>query len=1302
MSTHDINQSLDFEDPMAGAMDDPGYLASMEAQAQSEASYQAATAADAPSVGNDYSSDEAYAAREEERKKEREALYARLNLRQAEAVNGPEASVLILAGAGSGKTSVLTSRVAKLVTSGVPARQILAVTFTNKASEEMKTRLRKLMDKKTVNELWVGTFHSLCNKILRDNFEAAGLPKSFAILDTDGQEAICRGALKDLGLTKASVKEAAKQRQKVDLLTAADPLSALDAAGALSTDDVEDDGEANEFVTPAQCAKYISSRKELGESPNAPASVSTRSSDVDQMEMVYSMYQERCAKSGLLDFQDLLTKTVDLLEKDSVVRNIYRDRFSAILVDEFQDTNDIQYRWLELIKGARAHVMAVGDDYQSIYAFRGANPKNMFRFLAEMATDDAAPQGRMVKLEQNYRSLPHILGAANAIIENNTGQMAKTLFTSQPDRGERIDLVTFANGMFEASSIARSIHRFIKEEKVQPSEVAVLYRTNQQSRLIEQELNKLGVPLTVYGGFRFFERQEVKNVLAYMDLVTDMTRDLSFSRVANFPPRGIGERTIEELRQMAKVRGVSMMEMVGERSESMMNNPSSLGNAAAQKKQRQLEGFTGIILDLAEEALDKPLHKLIEAVIERSGMKEHYLAEATGSKTSQAEADERIANIAELVSAARQFELDNPHLQTAAEQLPEYMAYVALMTSTSESDMSRKNTVSLMTVHSSKGLEFDHVFIAGLDEAVFPHSRAIKEDEEAGNGKSVDEAMRDMGISADDDGNEFAESDESAHVDGEGMQEERRLMYVAVTRARKTLTLTHSKERLVNGELKGYEPSRFLLEIPQNRLNLIDDSTARFGGSSAPKKQWGSAPARGNHEYGGDAFDTGRMPARASAPAKPSAPRAELRQQTSFDAAQMSTDAAIVGAGAVRVVSKRRGGTTESAGETVIAGDRSHPVLGNRHFLNDHNDDDERAQVIAAYRADLEKDLAARGPMFSGIVELAKRVAGGERIALRCWCAPKNCHLDLVAAKVVEFARDPSALAAPKVESGATAVAGRRMAIIGTAGRDKDKPMTAALWDSMILDAGKRVRPTDTLVSGGAAWADHVAVALFLAGSAKNLTLHLPAAIVDGKFTGAERNSAGSAANYYHSLFKRITGVDGLAEIQAAIARGAKVTYEPDAAGYGAMYARNKKVADGSDAVLAYTFGDGDVPTDGGTKNTWDVCKSGDKVHVPLGPLGSLPKSTSMSMSMSTSTAIRVAAPAAPRESGSFSATKSPAESAQPTTGAAPKPWEKPWLRNGRATQGQGKEAATSSGPSEATRARLGGLGRRPSAPRPR
>lgn len=1099
---------------MRTTLNDPN---SAMSDAELEATFLGQQSSQQEAGGGDFSSDMAFQARDESRRTERESLYSRLNPRQLEAVSLPKnESVLILAGAGSGKTSVITARISKLIDDGTTPNEILAVTFTNKASEEMKTRLRKLMDKKTVNDLMVGTFHSLCSRILRDNYEAAGLPKSFAILDTDGQEAICRGALKDLGLTKATVKEAAKLRAQAAAKDLLAPVDALAAAGGIEAADMEDEGEANEFVTPSQCAKYISSQKEAGESPNSTISVTTRSTKVEQMEAVFLMYQERCAKSGLLDFQDLLTKTVSLLELDSNVRKKYRDRFSIILVDEFQDTNDIQYRWLELLKGERTNVMAVGDDYQSIYAFRGANPKNMFRFLREMASDEAAPEGRLVKLEQNYRSLPHILETANAIIANNTGQMDKTLFTTQPDQGERIDLVTYSNGMFEAKSIAQSIHRMVREEKVTPSEIAVLYRTNQQSRLIEQELNKLGVPLTVYGGFRFFERQEVKLVLAYMDLVTDMTRDLSFSKIANFPPRGIGERTVEELRQVAKERGISMMEMIGERGAMMANDPASIGNASAQKKHQKLAEFAGGIMDLAELSLSQPLHTLIESLVERYGIKAHYLSEASGSKESQAEAEERIANIEELISAATQFEIENPNLTDAIEQLPEYMAYVALMTSTSESDMSRKNTVSLMTVHSSKGLEFDNVFIAGLDESVFPHGRAIQEDEENGNNKSFEEAFGNVGDESDDE-EAYAEKEEG---DGEGMKEERRLMYVAVTRARKCLTITHSRERMINGEIKFYEPSRFLREIPSDRVTHIDDSARHFENNQHP---WSDT---GNHEYGGDAFDA------------------------------------------------------------------------TRDTLSDNRK---------------------------------------------------------------QKAKPPTE--APKIN---TVDSGRRIAIIGTAGRDKEKPMTAALWESMVADARQRVNPSDILVSGGAAWADHLAVTLYLDGDVNELILHLPAPVEDGVYLGPARDSAASAANYYHSLFKKITGVDSIREIEVAIQRGAQVTNEPEAPGYAAMFARNKKVAMGSNNLLAYTFGAGDTPADGGTKATWDqsTISAEKKIHVDLASLGQTPVSVMKPEQSIFSNLVK--APSAQNN-----AAIKPVVQAALTESAAIKPSSDPWaslIRNRSAT----------------------------------
>lgn len=1276
--------AADHDDPFGDDFAPPNAAYDAEADA-----YAAESRAGAQAGGErlartfDPAEEEAYRQREEARRQEREGLFSRLNPRQQEAVNYPPESVLILAGAGSGKTSVLTARIAHLVSSNmVEAKQMLAVTFTNKAAQEMQQRLRRLLDGRSVHDMWVGTFHSLCVRILRENYKQAGLPKTFGILDVDGQEALCRGILKDFSLTKSAVKEAAKAKKAAaqnDRLSAADPLS---SAGGLAADDLEDDGEAAEFVTPAQCAKYISSRKEQLQPPSPPAQVLVTSSDVEQMEAVYAEYEARAKKSGLLDFQDLLTRAVDLLKTDELVRNAYRRRFAAILVDETQDTNDIQYEWLQLIKGPMAHVMAVGDDSQSIYSFRGARPENMQRFLREMTATKQKPEGAIIKLEQNYRSLPHILEAANAVIDRNPGQIKKTLFTSQKDRGERIDLVTFGNGLFEASAIADSIHRMVKQQNIPPAEVAILYRTNQQSRLLEQELNKRGVPLTVYGGYRFYDRQEIKHLLAYLELVCDMTRDLAFGRVVNFPPRGIGERTVEELRQDAQHKRISMMEMVGERSEAMAANPASVGNAAAQKKQRQLEAFTDTILDLADSAQTMPLSQLIEQVMERAGIREHYLAEAGGSKSSQEEAEERLANIAELVSAAKQFELDNPELTIAADQLPEYLAYVALMTSTSESDMSRKNTVSLMTVHSSKGLEFDHVFIAGLEEATFPHARAIQEDEERGNGKSINEALRDMGATTDDQGNELVGEDAVEPPDGEGMQEERRLMYVAVTRARKTLTISLARERLMNGEPKACDPSRFIDEIPEHRLNRIDDAKVRHSGRK------GFVRDTSNREYGGDAFDETRAPYRqrsgkgtAAAPA-PAARRPELQTQDSFDSTVLTTDPTLVGAGSIRVVSKRKGAAGPTDAETVIDIDRSHPVLGNRHYLHDHNDDEERTRVIAAYVDDMRSDFEVKGPMFQTVGELAERVAGGERIALRCWCAPRPCHGDHVAEKVGTFARalasakslttqhpelatepgvvailasaeavsgkkvDASELAklaamapAPAGDSklkpwqrrGAAALSarpatpsespvarptlqavesvakpsttGRTVAIIGTAGRDKDKPMTAQLWECMVDNARRQVRPNDTLVSGGAAWADHLAVRLFLDGAVSGLVLHLPAPLGSDGFAGPQRDSAGSAANYYHSLFQKATGVDGLAEIRLAIEKGAKVTHQPAGPGYGAMFTRNALVAKAADIVIAYTFGEGDTPADGGTKNTWDQVK-GERIHVPLLRLG--------------------------------------------------------------------------------------------------
>ena len=919
----------------------------------------------------------------------RATLFGRLNPQQREAVFSPPESCLVLAGAGSGKTSVLTARIAWLVSEGLAhASSVLAVTFTNKAAQEMRERLFGLLDRPVAREVSMGTLHSLCAKFLRDNHEAAGLPRSFAILDTDGQEAICRQALKDLGLTKA----AAKASRSTDV-------------------DAGEDTEADvEVVSPKDCVRYINGQKE-GLRP--PATVATTvtpgSAPAEQLNAVYSAYAERLRADGLVDFQDLLTRAVDMLKAHSDVRDSYRRQYRAILIDEFQDTNALQYELLELLKGPRAHVMAVGDDSQAIYSFRGAEPQFMRHFVKTMTRSDSHPNGRVIKLEENYRSLGHIVAAANALISHNPSQLKKTLFTSRPGRGERIAVVTHANGLGEATTVATEIHSLIRRSGVQPSEVAVIYRTNMQSRLIEQELNKLGVPLTVYGGQRFFQRAEIRNVLAYLELVCDITRDIAFIRVANFPPRDLGDRTVEQLRQEAQVRRMSMMETLAERSREWARDPKGYGTATAKKKQQAFEAFATLIMDLVESAQTISLSALITSIVENAGIRAHFEAEEQNGKGSAEEARERLSNISELVSAARQFELDNPELANAASQLPEYLAHVALMTSTSEASMEAKQTVSLMTAHSSKGLEFKHVYVIGVEEGVFPHSRALSQDEDARAQGRQDDA---------------------------GLQEERRLMYVAITRAREHLTLTYALERMTNGSPKRCEPSRFLSELP-NDLVTATEKTAR--GS------WDRRPSYGNHEYGGDGFD-------------------DTRDAKSPHATAVSTPASI---------------------------------------------GDDRPRTPAA-----------------------------------------------------------------------------KLALIGTAGRDRPDQMSRALWAVMLADARRRVRPTDHLVSGGAAWADHLAVHLFLTGHVAGLTLHLPAPVSAKGYMGPSGKSAAAASNFYHHRFAASTGLSPFEDLLEAIAKGANITTQAEADGYGALFARNRLVAEAAGAVLAYTWAPGDAPDDGGTKFT--------------------------------------------------------------------------------------------------------------------
>lgn len=695
----------------------------------------------------------------------------RFNDRQKEAATLPLESCLVLAGAGSGKTAVLTARIGWVTQKlGVPAERVLAVTFTNKAAAEMRVRLRSLVGDEAASKMWIGTFHGLCNKILRIEYEAAGLPKEFAILDTDGQERLVKSILNDL-------------------------------AGKEEGDEAE---EKEGRVKPAVFVKGINEAKEDGLGPWDVDSVGAGLPEV--FNEVYAAYNTECGRQGLLDFCDLQLKVVQLFRANPDIEARYRERFKTVFVDEFQDTNDIQYEWLQRI-GKTAAVMAVGDDDQSIYAFRGAKPQNMQRFLQEFA------RGRKVALEQNYRSLPFVLEAANSVIKNNTSRLGKSLFTEKPSKGEVINLVSCENEFAEARFVATQAKRLL-ENGVKPSEIAVLYRTNTQSRIIESEMLKAGVPVTIYGGFRFYDRSEVKNVLAYLDLVSNIGRDISLSRIINIPPRGIGERTVESLRMEAKAEGLSMLEQIAKK----VDDAEVAGKK--DKKLQAMEDFLDCIVDLADRSQSCSLEDLVGDVIEKSGLADFYSPEGlkkNASKEDKEEAALRLENILAVKDSAGQFEQDFVLAREKAGDKPpaggwkaihilsDYLAEIALLTSTSEADMNKKNTASLMTVHASKGLEFNTVFLIGMEDGIFPHKRSLPDE-------GVDESCEA--------GKEYYAKK------GAELEEERRLMYVAITRAKSRLVMSYSRKRKApGGAWEPRTPSRFLHEIPQKLVKFakIDD-----------------------------------------------------------------------------------------------------------------------------------------------------------------------------------------------------------------------------------------------------------------------------------------------------------------------------------------------------------------------------------------------------------------------------------------------------------------------------------------------
>ena len=698
-------------------------------------------------------------------------LLSDLNSEQLAAVTLPHTSALILAGAGSGKTRVLTTRIAWLLANGqATPLSILAVTFTNKAAKEMLVRLSTLTPVNT-RGMWIGTFHGLCNRMLRAHHRDADLPQLFQILDTQDQLALIKRMYRAHGID-------------------------------------------DERYPPRELQWFIADAKEHGLRPNA-----VEAGDEISRRRVehYALYEAMCQREGVVDFAELLLRSFELLERNEAIREHYRRRFSDLLVDEFQDTNVLQYRWLRLLAGPDAAVFAVGDDDQSIYAFRGANVGNMRHFERDFARPGAPVV--LIKLEQNYRSHGHILDAANALIRHNAARLGKNLWTSE-GKGEPVRAFAAGSDIDEAAFIVEVV-RGLLDEGLALDQVALLYRSNAQSRVLEHALFNAGLAYRVYGGMRFFERAEVKNALAYLRLLVEPGDEGAFLRAVNFPPRGIGARTLEQLQDAARAQGTTLWQ-------------AACAGVIKGKAGTALAGFVRLIEDARETTRSLPLGETVAHAVEMSGLIAHYRQEKDGS--------ERVENLEELVSAAEGFvreadlavdapmrdvggaaqrpgelantgatPIDDAAASTtpgdaaaegATDPLTAFLAHAALEAGDTQAAEGRP-ALQLMTMHAAKGLEFHTVFVTGLEEGLFPHDNSRNE--------------------------------------ADGLEEERRLMYVAVTRARRRLYLTLAQSRMLHGQLRYNVASRFIDEIPRELVQWLSGRERRRGREYG-EAEWGREP----------------------------------------------------------------------------------------------------------------------------------------------------------------------------------------------------------------------------------------------------------------------------------------------------------------------------------------------------------------------------------------------------------------------------------------------------------------------------
>jgi len=740
-------------------------------------------------------------------------LLNNLNPEQLAAVTLPAEHALILAGAGSGKTRVLTTRIAWLLQTGqVSPGGILAVTFTNKAAKEMMTRLAAMLPL-NVRGMWIGTFHGLCNRFLRAHYKLANLPQSFQILDMQDQLSSIKRLYKQFGID-------------------------------------------DERFVPKQMQWFIGGCKEDGLRPNM---VEARDDETRKKIEIYQLYEAQCQREGVVDFGELMLRSYELLRDNDPIREHYQRRFRHILIDEFQDTNKLQYAWIKMLAGTGAHstadgafqptgcVLAVGDDDQSIYAFRGARVGNMADFVREFKVR------HQIKLEENYRSGSNILDSANALISHNSKRLGKNLRTAQGP-GEPVRVFEAPSDFAEAKWMVDEMKQLVRDG-FERKEIAVLYRSNAQSRVIETALFNAGMPYKVYGGLRFFERAEIKNALAYLRLLENPRDDTSFLRAVNFPPRGIGMRSLEQLQDVARASGCSLSDAV-----------SGLSGKAGTK----IGSFLAGIDVLREQTQGLSLRETIELTLDHSGLIDHYKADREGA--------DRVENLEELVNAAESFvsiegfgrdavalpvdELGQPLTQSPASQgldlnqplidipapdletgetlspLAAFLTHAALEAGDNQAQAGQ-DAIQLMTVHASKGLEFDCVFITGIEEGLFPHENAMS--------------------------------------DRDGLEEERRLMYVAITRARKRLVLSHSQTRMLHGQTRYNLRSRFFEELPEEALKWITPKHPGFGQSDSFSDALYSGRSNAYGKRPASPFGTDYSRFSAAAPPPVAQPKAEAQ-----------------------------------------------------------------------------------------------------------------------------------------------------------------------------------------------------------------------------------------------------------------------------------------------------------------------------------------------------------------------------------------------------------------------------------------